>query len=112
MIINFGETFEIVQECFTETSITDSIVGKLESVTIIRDIKGKIRLFLEPSTGKKIEELAITDLNNILATSLGKYYGNDIWLPAGEKDPYKALIKTIKDERVFADWDDGSVLPR
>lgn len=112
MIISFGETFEIVQECFKEIGITDSIVGKLESVTIIRDVKGKIRLFLEPSTGNKIEESAITTLNNILATSLGKYYGDDIWLPTGEKDAYKALIKTIEDERVLADWDGDSVLPR
>ncbi len=112
MIISFGETFKRVQECFTETSIKDLLVAKLESVTIIRDVKGKIRLFLEPSIGEDIQELAIADLNNILSAQLGKYYGNDIWLPAGEKDAYKALIKTIEDERVLADWDDNTGLPR
>jgi MinD-like ATPase involved in chromosome partitioning or flagellar assembly len=112
MTISFGETFDKVQECFQERSIVDSLRDKLESITIIRDVKGKIRLFLEPSIGKIIEELETTELNNILSVKLGKYYGNDIWLPTGEKDAYKALIKTIEDERVFADWDDDSISPR
>ncbi|PZV25492.1 MAG: hypothetical protein DCF12_14685 [Snowella sp.] len=28
-----------------------------------------------------------------------------MWLPRENNDPYKSLIKTIKDERVFASWD-------
>ena len=48
MTICFGETFDRVRECFMEQSIIDSLVPKLDSVTIIRDIKGKIRLFREP----------------------------------------------------------------
>jgi MinD-like ATPase involved in chromosome partitioning or flagellar assembly len=112
MTISFSETFDRVQECFKEQSIVDSLGNKLESITIIRDVKGKIRLFLEPLAGAIIEKLVITKFSNILAAKLGKYYGNDIWLTVGEKDAYKALIKTIEDERVFADWDDDSILPR
>ncbi len=107
MTICFGETFDRVRECFREQSIIDSLVPKLDSVTIIRDIKGKIRLFLEP-LGISSTELETTDLNNFLSTKLGCYYGNDIWLPV-EKDGYKALIDTIKTERVLASWDDESV---
>lgn len=111
MTICFGETFDRVRECFREQSIIDSLVPKLESVTIIRDIKGKIRLFLEPLENISIEESETTDLNTFLSTKLGRYYGNDIWLPV-EKDGYKALIDTIKAERVLASWDDESVLLR
>lgn len=111
MTISFGETFERVRECFREQSIIDSLVPKLKYVTIIRDIKGKIRLFLEPLENISIAESETTDLNTFLSTKLGRYYGNDIWLPV-EKDGYKALIDTIKAERVVASWDDESVLPR
>ena len=107
-MISFSETFEKVQECFNEQSIKDS----LESITIIRDVNGKIRIFLEPLENITIEESETTGINTFLSTNLGKYYGNDIWLPGGEKDAYKALIKTIKEERVFASWDNESVLPR
>ena len=118
MTISFGETFEKVRECFKEKSIEETLVPKLQSVTIIRDVNGKIRIFLEPlktikeSKSKTIKESETTELNTFLSTKLEKYYGNDIWLPAGEKDPYKALIKTIEDESVPASWDDESVLPR
>jgi MinD-like ATPase involved in chromosome partitioning or flagellar assembly/uncharacterized protein (DUF2164 family) len=113
MTISFSETFDKVRECFQEQSIVDTLIPKLQSVTIIRDVNGKIRIYLEPSeTSTIIEESEAIDLNNFLSTKLGKYYGNDIWLPTGEKDAYKALIKTIKDERIFASWDDESVLPR
>jgi len=114
MTISFGETFHKVRECFQEQSIVDTLVRKLQSVTIIRDVNGKIRIYLEPSEDSTIEESETTDLNNFLSTKLGNYYGKDIWLPAGEKDAYKALIKTIEDERVPAPacWDDESVVPR
>jgi MinD-like ATPase involved in chromosome partitioning or flagellar assembly/uncharacterized protein (DUF2164 family) len=112
MTISFGETFDKVRECFKEQSIVDTLIPKLQSVTIIRDVNGRIRIYLKPSESSTIEESEATDLNNFLSTKLGKYYGNDIWLPTGEKDAYKALIKTIEDERIFASWDDESVLPR
>lgn len=112
MTISFGETFDKVQECFREQSIVVTLVPKLKSVTIIRDVNGKIRIFLEPLETITIQESETTDLNTFLSRKLGSYYGNDIWLPAGEKDAYKALIKTIEDERIFAFWDDESCLPR
>ena len=106
-MISFGETFDKVRGCFNKQSIVDTLAPKLESVTIIRDVNGKIRIFLESSENNTIEESETTDLNTLLSTQLGKYYGNDIWLPRGNNDPYKSLIKTIKDERVFASWDNG-----
>ncbi|MDQ2100716.1 MAG: AAA family ATPase [Tychonema bourrellyi B0820] len=112
MTISFGETFERVRECFNEETVRDLLVPKLESVTIIRDIKGKIRLFIEQLNDRSIEESEIAKLKIFLSSKLGNYYGNDIWLPAGKNDAYKALIDTIKAERVLAPWDDESVLPR
>jgi len=107
-MISFGETFQQLQQCFNEQSVIDSLGHKLDSVTIIRDIKGKIRLFLQPLKNISIAESETTDLNTSLSTKLGRYYGNDIWLPV-KKDGYKALIDTIKAERVVAPWDDESV---
>jgi MinD-like ATPase involved in chromosome partitioning or flagellar assembly len=111
MTISFGETFNKVRECFQEQSIIDSLVSKLTSVTIIRDVNGRIRLFLEPSELSTIQPSEITSLATLLSTTLGNYDGHDIWLPAGEKDAYKALIQTIKAERNLAAWDDG-LIPR
>ncbi len=108
MTIAFGETFERVKECFSEPSIVSELVPKLQSVTIIRDVNGKIRLFLDLSEGQKPQEINTTDLDRLLSEKLGPYYGKDIWLPAGENDAYKALIDTIEQERVFASWDNES----
>ncbi len=111
MTVSFGETFDKVRECFNEPTIVSELAPKLQSVTIIRDVNGKIRLFLDLSEGQTPETIDISELDRLLSEKLGPYYGNDIWLPAGERDPYKPLIDTIKAERVIASWDDESVLP-
>ncbi len=111
MTITFGETFDKVRECFREPEIQPEITQKLESVTIIRDVYGKVRLFLEPQQDIKLEA-EIKKLDICLSQKLGSYYGKDIWLPQGEQDGYKALIQVITDERILAEWDDNTVLPR
>ena len=102
--ITFSETFDKVQECFEESSIKD----QLESITIIRDVQGKIRLFLEPLENNNLEYIILNHLEERLENKLGAYYGHDIWLPQGEKDGYKNLIDVIRSERVSAEWDDES----
>ena len=102
--ITFSETFNKVQKCFEGSSIKD----QLESITIIRDVQGKIRLFLEPLENKNLEDIILDELEKCLKNKLGSYYGEDIWLPQGEKDGYKNLINVIRSERVSAEWDDES----
>ncbi|MBC6454064.1 MAG: tyrosine-protein kinase family protein [Hormoscilla sp. SP5CHS1] len=106
MDITFSETFDKVIECFREPTIESQLTQHLQSITIIRDVLGKIRVFLEPVGA--LEDTAIANLHDSLAQKLGPYYGEDIWLPEGEQDGYKALIEVITSERVRADWDDGN----
>lgn len=47
MAISFGETFTKVQECFQEPAILSLWTQNLQSITIIRDVSGVIRLYLE-----------------------------------------------------------------
>jgi hypothetical protein len=35
MVVTFGETFEKVRECFQEASISERLVPKLASITIM-----------------------------------------------------------------------------
>ncbi|MGK7901405.1 MAG: hypothetical protein AB4352_08335, partial [Hormoscilla sp.] len=107
MEITFSETFDKVIECFSEPTIESQLTRHLQSITIIRDVLGKIRVFLEPVVD--LEDTAILNhLHDSLAQKLGPYYGEDIWLPKGEQDGYQALIEVIISERVPADWNDGN----
>lgn len=112
MDITFGETFEKVKELFSEPDIENNLTKYVEAIAIIRDVYGKIRVFIEPQEEVKLAEEAIENCHRKLAAKLGPYYGEDIWLPEGERDGYKALIEVIKEERVSAEWDDANVLPR
>ncbi|MEC4812352.1 MAG: AAA family ATPase [Scytonema sp. PMC 1069.18] len=112
MTITFGETFDKVQECFQETDVSSKLTPKLESITIIRDVYGMIRLFLEPVKGLELQEADIKPLDNLLSQKLSSYYGKDIWFPQSTQDGYEALIKVITEERVLAEWDDETVSPR
>lgn len=108
MAISFGKTFDEVQQCFREASIESQLIPKLQAITIIRDVAGKIRLFLEPVSGY-LQESDIADLDSLLSQKLASYYGEDIWFQVGEQDGYKALIETIQNERVVAPWDDKTI---
>lgn len=112
MDISFGETFEKVRELFSEPEIENNLTKYVEAIAIIRDVYGKIRVFIEPQEEVKLAEEAIENCHRKLAAKLGPYYGEDIWLPEGERDGYKALIEVIKEERVPAEWDDANVSPR
>jgi Mrp family chromosome partitioning ATPase len=112
MAINFGETFDRVKECFQEVNILTLLVPKLDSVTIIRDVQGKIRLFLEPRQDNFIEESDTAILGALLSEKLGNYYGKDIWIPKNNNDAYGTLIDIVKNDRLRAEWDDELVLPR
>ncbi|MBD2137728.1 AAA family ATPase [Anabaena sp. FACHB-1237] len=108
-MISFGDTFDKVKECFTEANIESGLKPKLKSVTIIRDIYGKIRLFLEPKESITIDAGETDKLKRHLQQKLSYYYGEDIWLAQGEKDGYKSLIDAIKNERIAAEWDDNNI---
>ena len=112
MAITFGETFKKVQECFYEPAIESKLTQNLESITIIRDVYGAIRLFLEPVKSFQPQQADINKLDTYLFQKLGSYYGKDIWLPQGEQDGYKSLIKVIIEERIPAEWDDDTISPR
>jgi cellulose biosynthesis protein BcsQ len=112
MVISFGDTFTKVEECFKKPDIASTLTSNLESVTIIRDVYGKIRLFLEPKANFTPEQTDIDKLGQYLREKLFSYYGEDIWLPQGDKDGYKALIDAIKNERIPAEWDDDNIFPR
>ncbi|OBQ39095.1 MAG: hypothetical protein AN485_06615 [Anabaena sp. MDT14b] len=119
-MISFGDTFARVKQCFKKPDIESGLKPNLESVTIIRDVYGKIRLFLEP---KKITEdngsqksikLNSSDINKLkqyLNAELGSYYDDDIWCPEpeGKQDGYKALIDVIKNQRIEVEWKDDTI---
>jgi cellulose biosynthesis protein BcsQ len=109
-MISFGDTFAKVEECFKEPEVLN-LIPNLESVTIIRDIYGKIRLFLEPKTDSPPRQTDLDKLDKYLEQKLGSYYGKDIWLPQGDKDGYKALISEITNpnNRVESEWNDEAI---
>ena len=107
MDITFNQTFDKVIECFSEPTIESQLTRHLQSITIIRDVLGKIRVFLEP-VGALEDTAILNNLHDSLTQKLGPYYGEDIWLPEGQQDGYQALIEVIISERVPANWNDGN----
>ena len=119
-MISFGDTFARVKQCFKKPDIESGLKPNLESVTIIRDFYGKIRLFLEPKKitedngsqkSIKLNSSDISTLKQYLNAELGSYYNNDIWCPEpeGKQDGYKALIDVIKNQRIEAEWKDDTI---
>jgi len=69
--------------------------SRLEAVTVIRDVKGQIHLFLE---GYRPEEQQRQQLHAALSDgdALGPYWTGDLWLP---DPPALAMAEMIRDQR-------------
>jgi len=63
----------------------------------------------EQDRSVRIKKADINKLEYYLKQKLGSYYGEDIWLPEGDKDGYKALITEIKQCRIAAEWKNNDI---
>ena len=87
------------------------LAGNLKSVTVIRDLRGRIRLVFEfpkdPTDLKGERELLPTNwevderaLKNNLATTLGPYWGGQIWRAGARNDTaFQAMREAIETHR-------------
>lgn len=86
--------------------------AQLQAVTIVRDVKGQIHLFLEGYQPKDDEQ---AQLNQVLSGEecLGRYWTGDIWLAEGRRDqPPSAMSEMIRDQRSGVPWETGASPPR
>ena len=79
----------------------------LESATVIRDLKGRVRLLLEfpPNKKKPADWSTAREMLEVeLGRELGRYWGERIWPPDHRNDRvWQALQKTVSGER--KPWD-------
>jgi Mrp family chromosome partitioning ATPase len=109
MSISFGETLTKAKESFDN----QAILPKLKAITLIRDVYGKIHLYLEPvSSDHQPSSEEIEDLRAQLKTNLGSYFGEDIWLADQNKDVHRSLGRLVIAQRVAAEWDQEGAVPR
>jgi len=94
MLIDFSETIPVAQRIIQSTLSTSS----LQAVTLIRDLQGKIALFLKFSGDPDAELTA--KLNSDLTTALGVFWSGRLWI---DHPKTKAVIKSfgamVKKER-------------
>lgn len=101
-MITFSETIRLAQEALIEVEIHTLAL----EVTIIRDVKGRIRLLL-----KGLQEVFLNidmqeKLKDALVRKLGDYYAEDLWImdPNNKKTIQATLFKKVEDEREEINW--------
>jgi len=85
--------------------------AQLQAVTIVRDVKGQIHLFLEGYQPRNDEQ---AQLSQALSGEqcIGPYWTGDIWPAEGKKDrPASAMSEMIRDQRGAAPWETGASPP-
>jgi cellulose biosynthesis protein BcsQ len=85
--------------------------AQLQAVTIVRDVKGQVHLFLEGHPPNADEQ---AQLSQVLSSEqwLGPYWTGDIWLAEGNrKQPAFAMSEIIRDQRSGAPWETGAPPP-
>ena len=74
-------------------------IGKIENVTIVRDVKGRISVYLEPVPRQNIDSSALSMLSSSLTASLGVFFSGMIYV-ASTEEWTKDLFRKIEQLRV------------
>jgi hypothetical protein len=91
--------FDEVYQAFSNAAETLDVFRSLREVTIIRDVEGRVNLFLDPGDNRLTEE--ITKLwQEILGRNLNGYWGDEIWVKSGTpSEADKSLFELIEGTR-------------
>ena len=94
MSVRFSETLDRTRRALE----TQTWLGKLKAVTIVRDVSGKIHLFLEEGLSSEERKAACQVLE--APDALGPYWSGDIWEAKAEPEsPSAVLSEIIRAER-------------
>jgi len=105
--IHFDNVLFVTKELLMQLTMETTV----SQITIIRDVHGRISLFLEPSREHPIDEVEIENLKQQLAHVLGPYFGGDVWVSCTDDMFLESLERVIKHERVTAPWEEAKGRP-
>lgn len=88
-------------------------ISKVQSVTLIRDLHGRVRLSFKFKDGQTCSEADRETLKRHLEQDLGPYWGGQIW-PTGDRHDraHDALRETIEQSPQRERWIDAPTSPR
>lgn len=79
-------------------------ISKFQAITIVRDVKGHISLYLEPTSGQTLTKADVDtltiDLRSILATSLDPLFSGQIYIKTEAEEWLKDLFVLICSLRI------------
>ena len=94
-MIHFDDVLTAAYRIITNDAVNDFI----EEVLVLRDLRGRIRLFMKPVEGHESEvEEALDRLSCALATDLGPFWGNLIEVDSPRSD-YQSILKPVRADR-------------
>lgn len=91
--------FDDVLKTAHDTVVNDPIKSQIKEVLVLRDLRGRVRLFLKPQTGLDSEVAkACKRLDKALADNLAPFWGKVIEpdIPRGE---FQAILNLVREER-------------
>lgn len=94
----------VLQVAWDAVVRVESLMACCKSVTFIRDVQGKITLFVEPSQGRQIASATVDETRSALLTRLGPFFTDDVWISDPNDEVLASLEETIRAERMRADW--------
>lgn len=98
MTITFDKVFDHLREAF-ESEAIKNLANQFTDITVIRDIYGKIHLYIHCETPQGLREETRQVINDTLTQFLGDYYSNDLWESNSKKVQYSGLVDILKEER-------------
>ncbi|WP_339279273.1 AAA family ATPase [Paenibacillus sp. FSL W8-1187] len=104
-MITFSDALRECQKAVLDTNLDEYA----SEITIIRDVKGKVRLMADGVAPSDLEACQAAEIE--LARRLGVYWGDDLWVRSPhERDPHRSLADIVKSERKPVEWESDLIL--
>jgi MinD-like ATPase involved in chromosome partitioning or flagellar assembly len=110
-MVTFGETLNLAKKAFDDVP---NLANRIDVVTLIRDVTGRISIIAEPKAGAEMLENDpdLANYANALSARLGPYYARQLWTTDRVTPAFRALYSAAKKDRVVADFDKSSSSPK
>lgn len=93
-----------LQTAWSTVASLDTVTSLLESLTLIRDVQGRITLYLEPAEEGALEPRVVEEMKQRLIAALGPFFSGDVWVASADDEVMTSLEDIIKSERIRANW--------
>ncbi|WP_245783938.1 KGGVGR-motif variant AAA ATPase [Alicyclobacillus macrosporangiidus] len=95
---------DVLKRTWEALSSCEPLMQSCDAITIIRDLQGRITVYLECTNRSSLGDTLLETVREILMSRLDVYFSGDLWVSDPRDDVFASLEDVIHSERIPLQW--------